>query len=460
MIDRELLKEALGSALSEKTEYADLYIESTRSTTVQIEDSKLEKLLEGVDSGAGLRVLFGGKTAYAYTNEIKKESFLDMASSLRSAVGNGSGERDIDLTTKAPRVDFKIEIPPGDVPLEEKISLFMNAERAARGYDKSIRQVTVTYREVLQRVQIACSDGSIAEDERLQTIFLVNVVAAEDGVIQTGYEPIGGFVGFELFKEKSPEEVALKAARKAVMMLKARRAPGGRMPVVLSSEAGGTMIHEAVGHGLEGDLAGQGLSVYAGKMGQEIASKIVTVLDDSTIPGKRGSFRFDDEGVLSQKTVLVDSGVLRSFMLDRLSAMKMGLESTGNGRRQSYRFRPIPRMSNTLIAPGKTPPDEILKSTPNGLFVKKMGGGQVNTLTGEFVFEVQEAYLIENGAAGDLVRGATLAGSGPQILKTIDMVGSDLGFSIGTCGKDAQGVPVSDAQPTLRIPEAIVGGEV
>jgi TldD protein len=243
-------------------------------------------------------------------------------------------------------------------------------------------------------------------------------------------------------------------------MLTARRAPGGRMPVVVSSEAGGTMIHEAIGHGLEADLAGQGLSKFSGLLGRQVASPLVTVIDDATLPGKRGSFRFDDEGTPSARTVLVKDGVLRTYMFDKLSAMREGAQSTGNGRRESYRHRPIPRMTNTFIAPGASEPEDIVRSTARGLLVKRMGGGQVNTVTGEFVFDVQEGYLIENGAQGEAVRGATLTGNGPDVLMNIDMVGSDLGFAIGTCGKDAQGVPVSDAMPTVRIAEMVVGGEV
>ncbi|MDA8169948.1 MAG: TldD/PmbA family protein [Nitrospiraceae bacterium] len=458
MLDPQVLKDTLNEVFTtEGMDYADLYIELSRTTSIQIEDGKVEKVLQGGDSGGGLRALSGGKTSYAYTNALDEKALSGMASELKSAVKSGYAAS-IDLRRKEPRVDFPIRTDPAGVSLDRKVAIMKEAERAARGYDKSIRQVSVTYRELHQRVQIASSDGFLAEDERLQTIFLVNVVAESGGVVQTGYEPVGGFLGFELFDEISAPELARKAARKAVMMLKARRAPGGRRPVVISSEAGGTMIHEAIGHGLEADLANQGLSVYSGKLGRKIAADIVTVLDDATLPGKRGSFRFDDEGVPSQKTVLVLNGVLQSFMYDRLQAMKAGSESTGNGRRQSYRHRPIPRMTNTLIAPGKTAPEEILKGTPQGLFVKKMGGGQVNTLTGDFVFDVQEGYLIENGQLGEPVRGATLAGNGPRVLMEIDMVGSDLGFSIGTCGKDAQGVPVSDAQPTIRVPELVVGG--
>jgi TldD protein len=279
-------------------------------------------------------------------------------------------------------------------------------------------------------------------------------------MVQTGYEPVGGNIGMELFDRTPLDRAAEIAVKRAVMMLTARKAPAGRMPVVLSSEAGGTMIHEAVGHGLEADLAQSGLSVYSNRIGDRIASSLVTVVDDATIAGKRGSFRFDDEGVDAEKTLLVDKGILKTFMYDRLTAMKDGARSTGNGRRESYKHRPIPRMTNTMIAPGNAEPGDILKGTPQGLFVKKMGGGQVNTVNGDFVFEVSEGYLIENGMIGEPVRGATLTGNGPQVLLSIDQVGSDLGFSIGTCGKDGQGSPVSDAQPTLRIPEITIGGVV
>jgi TldD protein len=320
--------------------------------------------------------------------------------------------------------------------------------------------VSVIYRDSIQNICIASSDGTIAEDERIYTLAIIHVVASEGGNLQTGYEPVGGLIGFELFEENLFEEIAVKAAQKAVNMLSARKAPGGRMPVIISAEAGGTMIHEAIGHGLEADLAQQGLSVYTNKIGQQIASPLITIIDDSTLPNKRGSFRFDDEGVVSQRTVLVEKGILKGYMYDRLTAMKEGISSTGNGRRQSYKDRPIPRMSNTFIAPGDGEPDEIIRSVDKGFFVKKMGGGQVNTVTGEFVFEVSEGYIIEKGQVGEPVRGATLIGNGPEVLKSIDMVGNDLGFSIGTCGKDAQGVPISDAMPTVRIPEIVVGGEV
>lgn len=450
----------LTKALSSGGEFADIFVERSTPFSIVCEDGKIEKIISGFDYGAGVRLIFGQRTAYAYTNELTTESLLEIADAVRQAASKGSQGIVVTLTKKKPRTDFSIIKAPRAVDTSQKIDIVLRANSIARTSDRHIRQAQVSYREHFQQVMIANSDGVIAEDERTYLTALVHVVASDGNVVQTGYESIGGNIGMELFDLTPLEEAAETAVKRAVMMLSARKAPAGRMPVVLSSEAGGTMIHEAVGHGLEADLAQSGLSVYSNRMGDRIASPLITVLDDATIAGKRGSFRFDDEGVDSEKTVLVDKGILKTFMYDRLTAMKDGARSTGNGRRESYKHRPIPRMTNTMIAPGETDPGEILKATPKGLFVKKMGGGQVNTVNGDFVFEVSEGYLIENGAIGDPVRGATLTGNGPQVLLSIDKVGSDLGYSIGTCGKDGQGSPVSDAQPTLRVPEITVGGVV
>ncbi|MEN8262398.1 MAG: TldD/PmbA family protein [Nitrospirota bacterium] len=457
----ELLKKIISKALSNGGDYADVFIQHQRPLSIMLEDDKIEKLSSGIDAGVGIRVIFGDKSAYAYSNDFSENSLLSLAETASSAVKEKrQGESTFDLTRVKPVVDFRIKYNPADIEMKKKIALVENANRTAKAVSSSIKQVSVIYRDSVENICIATSDGILAEEERIHTLALIQVIAAEGDILQTGYEPVGGLTGFELFEENPFEEIAERAAQKAVALLRARKAPGGRMPVVISSKAGGTMIHEAIGHGLEADLVQQGLSVYSEKIGQKVASPMVTIIDDSTISGKRGSYRFDDEGINSQKTVLVENGILKGYMHSRLTAMKEGGRSTGNGRRQSYKCRPIPRMSNTLISPGTGDPDEILRSVDKGFFVQKMGGGQVNTATGEFVFEVSEGYLIEKGKVGDPLRGATLIGNGPEILNSIDMVGNDLGFAIGTCGKDAQGVPVSDAMPTVRIPEMVVGGEV
>lgn len=450
----------LKRALQRGGDFADIYMEETFNTSIICEDNKIEKVVSGRDRGIGLRVIFDFKTAYAYTNDVTEKGLLELADTVSKAVKEGGSGKDIGLVKKEIAPGFSIKVPPQSVDLLEKVELVKKANTFARGFDNRIGQVKVVYGDGFRQMAVVNSYGQWAEQDRIGILFLVQVVAREGDVVQTGYEPLGGVMGLEIFEETPPEKVAETASKRAILMLKARKAQGGKMSVVLSNEAGGTMIHEAVGHGLEADLAQQGLSVYSGKIGEKIASPLISVIDDATIPYKRGSFFFDDEGTHGQKTILVENGVLKNYMYDRLTSLKDGKVSTGNGRRESYHHRPIPRMTNTMIAPGQTSPEDIIKSLEKGLFVKKMGGGQVNTVNGDFVFEITEGYLIENGKIGEPVRGATLTGNGPQILKNIDMVGSDLGFAIGTCGKDAQGVPVSDAQPTLRIPEIVIGGEV
>jgi TldD protein len=460
-ISDDLISRIIKKSLAHGGDYADVYIEQERPLSIQLEDDKIEKLSSGIDYGVGVRVIFGDKSSYAYSNDFSEESLFSIAETVsRSAKGEQGNGQTLDLRKLRPSVDFKIKHNPDDISIKEKISLIERSNKAARSISPKIKQVSVVYRDSIKNVCIASSDGTIAEDERIYTLALIQVIAAEGDVLQTAYEPVGGFIGFELFEEESFEDIALRTAQKAVALLSARKAPGGRMPVIISAESGGTMIHEAIGHGLEADLVHQGLSVYTGKIGMQIASPLVTIIDDPTLPNKRGSFRFDDEGIRAQRTVLVEKGVLMGYMYDRFTAMKEGVSSTGNGRRQSYKDRPIPRMSNTFIAAGEEDPGRIIKSVDKGFFVRKMGGGQVNTVTGEFVFEVSEGHLIEKGQIAEPVRGATLIGNGPEILKSIDMVGNDIGFAIGTCGKDAQGVPVSDAMPTVRIPEMVVGGEV
>ena len=458
VLDKEFHLKLIEKALSHGGEYADVFIEHQRQTSLVIEDGKLEKIITGTKAGAGIRLIYNGKTAYAFSNDFSEKTLMQAASDASRAAREKPVESVIDLSIKRPSVNFDIKLFPWNIPLQSKISVIRKADSISRTFDSRIKQVTAVYRDSVQKVQIATSDGFIAEDDRVYTSAIIQVIAVLDNIIQTGYESIGGLTGFELFERNGIEELSLRAAKRSVMMLTAKRAPGGRMPVVISSNAGGTMIHEAIGHGLEADLAQQGLSVFSGKIGSQVVSNLITVIDDATLAQKRGSYRFDDEGTPSQRTILVKNGILQNYMYDRLTAMKDGALSTGNGRRESYHHRPIPRMSNTFVAEGSTPPEQILCSLENGLLVEKMGGGQVNTVTGDFVFDVQEGYLIEKGKKGEPVRGATLTGNGPQILKSIDMVGNDLGFSIGTCGKDSQGVPVSDAMPTIRIPEIVVGG--
>lgn len=459
MLDREMLEKVLKHALGSGGDYADVFVEDSSPTHIVLEDDRIEKVVSGSSRGVGLRVLFGGKTAFAISNELSQKALMELASSLARAVRGGEQGMVNEIGKARSAVVSPVMMPPAGTPLQKKADLLIEANRIARGRHGSIRQVSAIYRDTVQKIQVAASTGEHAMDERVITTGIVNVVAERDGQVQTGYEPVSGTTGFELFDMEPLVAAAERASDIANALLGARRAPGGRMPVVIASEAGGTMIHEAIGHGLEADLALEGLSKFSGMMGNPVASPLISVIDDPTLKGRRGSYAFDDEGVRSKRNVLVEKGVLKGYMHDRLSAMKGKMEPTGNGRRESYRHRPVPRMSNTFIAPGRSAPEEVLGSVDRGLLVRRMGGGQVNTVNGDFVFDVAEGYIIEKGRAGELVRGATLTGNGPEILMSIDMVGSDLGFAIGTCGKDGQGVPVSDAMPTLRIPDIVVGGE-
>ncbi|KJR40088.1 microcin-processing peptidase 2 [Candidatus Magnetoovum chiemensis] len=460
MVNRQLCEKLLKTALSKGGEYADVYFEYKKPLTIELEDNKIEKISQGIESGVGIRLIFNKKTAYAYTNDISKDNLIETALSLTHAVrGSQSLEAVINLKKQKPNMIYTIKQKPDTVAVDDKIAFLSKCNNKVRARDLKIRQVKAMYSELIKNVAIANSDGAYCEDERVYTLFTINVIAKEGAVIQTGFESLGGLCGYELIEDNDTEELSLKAANRALMMLKAPYIKGGRMPVVISSQAGGTMIHEAIGHGLEADYALEGLSVYSNKKGQAVASKYVTVIDDGTIENKRGSSQFDDEGNPTQRNVLVEEGILKQYMYDKLSALKDGSNPTGNGRRQSYESKPIPRMTNTYLASGALMPDDIVKSVDNGLFVKKMGGGQVNPVTGDFVFDVQEGYMIKKGQIAEPVRGATLSGNGPKVLKEIDLIGNDLGFSIGVCGKDGQGVPVTDALPTIRIPDIVVGGK-
>ncbi|MBI2059145.1 MAG: TldD/PmbA family protein [Nitrospirae bacterium] len=452
------LTRILRTALRGGGEYADLFYERTVSTTLSKENRRMEKALGSEDVGVGLRIIADGCAHYGYTNDVTEKGLLDLAEALAREARGRSRETSLQMEKKDAGTRHPVKRSPETADLEDKVRIVKRADERAWSKSDLLAQVRVAYGDTHREIVVVNSRGRFSEDLQTRVVLSIQAVARKGELAQTGYEAVGGLLGLELFDEKKPEDVADRAVQRALMALGAAPAPKGKMPVVIASEAGGTMIHEAVGHGLEADLAREGLSVYRDRIGEKVANDLVTVIDDATLLNKRGSFTFDDEGSPAQKKVLIEKGVLRGYMYDMTYALKDGRESTGNGRRQSYRYRPIVRMTNTFVAPGPHSPEEILSSTDTGLFVKKMGGGQVNTVNGDFIFEVMEGYRIEGGKMGEPVRGATLVGNGPDVLKMIDRVGNDLGFGIGTCGKDGQGVPVSDAMPTTRIPEIIVGG--
>ncbi len=456
MLDKALLAEVVGIACGPGLDWAEIYVEEKQAGNILLEDNRIDKIHSGREKGAGIRVVKDYITAYVYTNDLSRQGLIKAAVLARDAIGGKSGLQPAVINWQEPKA-FR---GPAYRRLDwaDRIQLVMEANQTARKVSGLIRQVMVRAADVQKQIQIINSRGEYIEEQRSRVRLLVNTVAENKGKIQTGYESVGGVGGWELLEQRALDQMALKAAELSLKMLSAPAAPAGRMPVVMSSEAGGTMVHEACGHGLEADLVQKGLSVYKNKLGKKVAADCVKVIDDATLADKYGSYCFDDEGTRGQSTILIENGILKTYLYDWLSAQKDGVVSTGNGRRESYQHKPVVRMSNTLIVPGWDDPEDIIASTPHGLLVKKMGGGQVNTTNGDFVFEVQEGYLIEDGRVKHPVRGATLIGNGPLVLSNIDRVGNDLGFSLGICGKDGQGVPVADAQPTIRIKELTVGG--
>lgn len=459
MLSKENLEELLQIALRGGGDFADIFIEETKAVSIFCEDNKIEKISSGTEVGAGIRVISGKEITYIATSDTSFKSLREATLKISPLTSRKKEAKKIALKPQVPATWQNIKRRPNEVSTNEKITKVELLNKTARSFGDKIKQVTVSYTDTNQAVTIANSEGTYIEDNRIRTRYFINVIAEKDGILQTGYEAPGGTVGFELFDQYPAEEIARKATERALLMLDAPHAPTGKMTVVLSSEAGGTLIHEACGHGLEADFIMKGTSIYAGKVGEKVASDLITVIDDGTLRGRFGTFAFDDEGTPSQKTILIQNGILKGYMTDYYTAQMIGLKRSGNGRRESFRFKPQPRMTNTFIAPGDMDPNEIINSVRNGLLVKRMGGGEVNVTNGDFVFEVNEGYLIENGKIKHPVRGAILTGNGPRVLETIDMVGSDLGFQTGVCGKYDH-APVSDAQPTIRIPEIIVGGRI
>lgn len=444
-------------------DFAEVFAEHSTSNQIFLEDRKIDRIQSGVDAGIGLRVIFGHQSVYGYTNDLTIQGLLDLADTLCKAIQKKSKSELLNTVVwTGVRPSFHQEIlkKPAMLSLKEKLQYVERANGAAWKTCSHLKQVTAAYVETNRKIEIANSLGHLAQDEKQYLTFFAELVGEKNGQMQTSYEAEGGFLGLELFEEHPPERIVEKAVKRLEVLLDAKPAPAGLMPVVLAAEAGGTMVHEAVGHGLEADLACNGLSVYKDKIGERVASSLVNIIDDGTMPLKRGSYAVDDEGTPSQQNILIENGILKKYMSDRLSHVKFGIPLTGNGRRESYKHKPIVRMTNTYLAAGNDDPAKILAETKKGLYVRSMGGGQVNTVTGDFVFAVTEGYLIHDGEIGPAVKGATLTGNGPQVMQTVDRVGSDLGFAIGTCGKDSQRAPVTDAQPTIRIPEIIVGGEV
>jgi len=455
------VERVLRTALSRGGDWAELFWERHETLQLVLDDQRIEDAITGVDQGAGVRVVHGEQTVYANGNVTDVDDVMAIAGRAARSVADGSGLHEAArlVPDDLPR-PHSVAIDPRTVPVERKVALLRLANEVARAHDPRVSQATVSYAESVQEVLVANSDGVHRTDTRVRVNFAVQVVAKDGAVLESGFEAVRGTLGFELLTDDAVRGAADTAARRAVLNVGAQPAPAGTYTVVLSSEAGGTLIHESVGHGLEADLNLKGLSVYSGRIGEKVASELITVVDDGRDPGRRGTAAMDDEATPTQRTVLIEKGILRTYLSDRKHAEKLGIRRSGNARRESFRHLPICRMTNTMIAPGESDPKEIVRSVKDGIFVKKMGGGQVDVVSGNFAFEVTECYRIRDGKLAEPLRGATLVGQGPKLMREIDMVGWDLGYSTGTCGKDGQGAPVADAQPTLRIPSVVIGGKV
>jgi TldD protein len=455
------VERALRTALSRGGDWAELFWERHETLQLVLDDQRIEDAITGVDQGAGVRVVNGEQTVYANGNVTDVDDVMAIAGRAARSVADGTGLHEAArLTPDELARPHSVAIDPRSVPVERKVALLRLANEVARAHDQRVTQATVSYAESVQEVLVGNSDGVHRTDTRVRVNFAVQVVAKDGAVLESGFEAVRGTLGFEMLTDEAVRSAAETAARRAVLNVGAKAAPAGTYTVVLSSEAGGTLIHESVGHGLEADLNLKGLSVYSGRIGQKVASELITVIDDGRDPGQRGTAAMDDEGTPTQRTVLIEKGILKTYLSDRKHAEKLAIRRSGNARRESFRHLPICRMTNTMIASGDSDPEEIVRSVKDGIFVKKMGGGQVDVVSGNFAFEVTECYRIRDGKLAEPLRGATLVGQGPKLMSEIDMVGTDLGYSTGTCGKDGQGAPVADAQPTLRIPSVVIGGKV
>ena len=456
-----LIDRLLGSALRGRVEDADVYLEYRVNEELVIEESTIKKASRHVSQGAGVRAQAGTRTGYAHTDDISITNLEEAARQARAIADRSESGGVIAVPSGRPHDLYSLAEPPIATDLDRKVELLKRVDAAARAADPRVRQViaSVTSEDVV--VLVATAAGFAVGDVRPLTRLNVTVIAEENGKREIGSYGGGGRVAFDHFlAEDRWKRFANEAARQAILKLHAVDAPAGTMTVVLGPGWPGILLHEAVGHGLEGDFNRKGVSAFAGRLGQKVASELVTVVDDGTIPNRRGSLNVDDEGTPTQRTVLIENGVLRGYLQDKLNARLMGMPVTGNGRRESFAHAPMPRMTNTFMLAGSDDPEDIIRSVDHGLFAVTFGGGQVDITSGRFVFSASEAYLIEGGRVTAPVKGATLIGNGPEALTRVSRVGSDLQLDegIGTCGKDGQSVPVGVGLPTIRVDGMTVGG--
>ncbi|HEY6273591.1 MAG TPA: metalloprotease TldD [Terriglobales bacterium] len=455
------LQRYLGEALSAGGDYADLYFEYLTSTSISLDESMVKSASQGISAGCGVRVLSGSRTGYAYTDDLAPEKIL-RAARTAALIASGPAQQPVQgfKENRAHQL-YQVSSPSADADIAAKLELVMRADRAARAYDPRIVQVRCGYADELRQILVIGSDDTYASDVQPLARFTLITIAKSGENSARGQSGGGGRVGIDYFQnERTPEYYAKEASRQALIQLDAREAPAGEMEVVLGPGWPGILLHEAIGHGLEADFNRKGTSAFTGMIGKRVASDKCTVVDNGTLPSRRGSINVDDEGSPTQNTVLIENGILKGYLSDKLSSKLMGMADTGNGRRESYEHIPMPRMTNTYMLAGDEAPEDIIRSVKRGVYAVNFGGGQVDITNGKFVFSASEAYLIENGHVTAPLKNCSLIGNGPDALTRVSMVGNDLELDegVGTCGKDGQSVPVGVGIPTLKLDRMTVGG--
>ncbi|WP_456372910.1 metalloprotease TldD [Thiolapillus sp.] len=460
-IDDGKLQHIMSRLMSSRLDAADLFFQYSRQESWVLDDGIIREGSFNLEQGAGLRAISGDKTGFAYTEDLHLENLLEAASCAHAITRAGENHSLAVTGEKPQRPLYPAENPLQSLPDEDKIQLMKKLDEAARAADPRVRQVSVNLVASHDTILIMDNEGRLAADLRPLVLCYVNVIVEQDGRREQAGSGGGCRGSLDYFLQQDRAlGYAKEAVRQALVNLVAVDTPAGAMTVVLGSGWPGILLHEAVGHGLEGDFNRKGLSAFAGRIGEKVASPLCTVVDDGTLPGRRGSLTVDDEGTPTSNTVLIENGVLKGYMQDKLNARLMGMQPTGNGRRESYACLPLPRMTNTYMLPGQQEPEEIIRSVKKGLYAVNFAGGQVDITSGKFVFSLSEAYLIEDGRITAPVKGATLIGNGPEVLTRVSMLGNDLALDqgVGTCGKDGQSVPVGVGQPTMKVDEITVGG--
>ena len=458
MIKEELLKELLSVALSSGGDFAEIFAEKARTSSINFVDKKIDRINDNMLSGVGVRVFKNTRTVYASTSDMTREGLLRCARSASDALGEGNAEISIVLTPQRAINIHPVKIDPLSASIKDRSDILKSACFAAHGYDERISQVQGTIAGVEREILVANSEGLLTCDSHTRTRLLVNTVASANGEDQSGACSPGRGMGLEMFEFIDPVWVGTHASEQAITNLGAGYCKAGRMTVAIENGFGGVIFHEACGHSLEATSVGVGMSEMCGKLGQKIANEKITAIDDGTVAGAWGSVNIDDEGTPTRRNVLIENGILKNYMIDRLGSRRMGMPMTGNGRRQDYTYESTSRMTNTFIDNGPDKNEDIIASIEYGLYAKEMGGGSVNPLTGDFNFSVREGYMVRNGKICEPVRGASLIGRGSQILQDIDMVGQNLATGQGVCGSSSGSVPTDVGQPLIRVKEITVGG--